>query len=94
MHFENLWEESEELSHSTLTGEDDRKALWETLHSINENLNNLTRNINLNNYDGPQYAEHIGEILYGLTFLSKEFNVNVYAALFVAMNNKKVEDYG
>lgn len=84
-HFENLYEEAEQLS------EKEREAI-----SHDELITRLISNIKL--FDDILYistaerqGEVFGQIMFNICSLSKRYNVNAYEALQNAMNKVRAE---
>jgi hypothetical protein len=84
-HFEQLWEEAEDLSHKL------EKINYKTsLQALRHNIDNIVDAKVLETNE----AESMGEILFALAFLSKKLNINVFAALQHSIEEKKIENYG
>jgi hypothetical protein len=100
MHFEDLWEESEKLSHSIIPDNNDspKEPLLAVIQDIDNNLSIIRNNLLILEVDEQEKAlgaaEAIGQILFLLSYLSQRYGINVYAALQSTMNNKKVDHYG
>jgi hypothetical protein len=84
-HFEQLWEEAENLSHSL------EKINYKiALQILRQNIDNIVDAKVLETNE----AESMGEILFALSFLSKKLNINVFAALQSSIEERKIENYG
>jgi hypothetical protein len=84
-HFEQLWEEAEDLSHNL------ENINYKTaLQILRQNIDNIVDAKVLETNE----AEAMGEILFALSFLSKKLNINVFAALQSSIEERKIENYG
>lgn len=73
-HFEDTWEEAEDMSH---------------LHSVSIEKIKET----LNKFNNSKEPIVLGELLFYLATYSKEYNINVDAALSKFIDNLKIEFY-
>jgi hypothetical protein len=84
-HFEQLWEEAEDLSHKL-----EKINYKNALQILRQNIDNIVDAKVLETNE----AEAMGEILFALSFLSKKLNINVFTALQYSIEERKIENYG
>lgn len=92
-HFEDVWVEAEKISSELYTEEHDtNNAACE----VEENARQLQSYVEAALEEDPNIEnmnELVGDILFHLARVCKEFNINSWAALEKATNNAKIDLY-
>ncbi|TRO55588.1 hypothetical protein E2P64_06820 [Candidatus Bathyarchaeota archaeon] len=88
-HFEDVWVEAERISSELYNEEDDANN---SAYVIEENARQLQYQVE----EAPNVeimTELVGELLFRLTRVCKEFNINSWTALEKATNDAKIDLY-
>lgn len=92
MHFEDLWEKCEYF-HKEFSSQDQTASILQEL-DLKINLYNLLDNKQIPEEEKNKIKNRtFGEILLTLTNLSLKDNINVYSALYTALQYREIDTY-